>query len=362
MKVFKLDSAAPWGVSCSLARNPETVVHKTACFCSLCASPCVRRHMVISLGNFLYCLVFMRGAAGKWHLFTIYRNDFWHVTVHIVEMQLFSDSPLGTAACVNGIMEEVEKRMEKEKKQQEEKEYGLFSNYWFLYKGFFKSSKWNIVFILMILVGGIFSHYIRLYIPKVAVDLVTEQVSVQRLLGGLLGIELVYFLFDEIYSVGGELLNNPGLKYRHVLEEKMLSKICRTAYSNLEDPDYKNKLGRAQHLYLHWDRDARECIWSSLNFGRLLITIPVTSGLMAGLHPILVAVLAVGAWLQYLAENIRLSGRKNILISGSHWRGRLPILQRGWEIIPMRRNCACMGRINGFCPSMQGCFRSAGSG
>lgn len=198
--------------------------------------------------------------------------------------------------------EKKQQKQEKQQKQKEKKEYSLFSNYWFLYKGFFRNSKWNILFIVMILVGGVFSYYLRLYIPKVAVALVMEQVSVQKLLGGLLGIELAYFLFDEVQRVGYSLISNPGLKYRHVLEEKILNKICRTVYSNLEDPDYKNKIGRAQHLYLHWDRDARQCIWSSLNFVRLLITVPITSGLMVGLHPILVAVLMVGAWLQYRVE------------------------------------------------------------
>ncbi len=189
--------------------------------------------------------------------------------------------------------------MEKEKKQQEKKHYSLFSNYWFLYKGFFKNSKWNILFVTMILVGGIVSYYVQIYVPKVAVSLVMEQVSVQRLVGTLLGIELFYFLFSEIETVGDQLLNNPGLKYRHVLEERILYKICHTAYSNLEDPDYKNKIARAQQFYLHWDRDARVCIWNSLFFVHLLVTVIISSGVIAGLHPIVVAVLAAGTWLQY---------------------------------------------------------------
>lgn len=191
----------------------------------------------------------------------------------------------------------MEKEKQKEKKKQ--KHYSLFSNYWFLYKGFFKNSKWNILFVLMWLVGNIVSLYVQLYVPKAAVALVMEQVSVQRLVGTLLGIELVFFLFWEAGLVGYQLLNNPMLKYRHVLEERILHKICRTAYSNLEDSDYKNKIARAQQLYFHWDRDVKVCIRNSLDFVYLLVTILITSGMIAGLHPAVVAALAVGAWLQY---------------------------------------------------------------
>ena len=193
------------------------------------------------------------------------------------------------------------KGKEQEQKKQEQKEYSLFSNYWYLYKGYFKNSRWNILFVAMALAGGIATVYARLYVPKIAVGLVMDQVSVGRLLGTMALAELCFYLFSEIQSVGNELLNNPGLKFRHVLEERVLKKICRTAYSNLEDPDYKKKLERAQHLYLHWDRDARECIWQSLYFLHLVITIPITSGLLVTLHPLVVVVMAAGTWLQYQA-------------------------------------------------------------
>lgn len=179
------------------------------------------------------------------------------------------------------------------------KEYGIFSNYWYLYKGFFRNSRWNILFVSMIFLCSIASTYVGLYIPKVAVALVVERVTVGRLVGTLVLMELGYFLLRQTMIVGDTLLNNPGLKYRHVLEERVLGKICRTAYSNLEDPEYKKKIERAQHLYLHWDRDARQCIWSSLEFLISLVTIPITSGLLFTLHPAVVAVMAAGTWLQY---------------------------------------------------------------
>ena len=196
------------------------------------------------------------------------------------------------------------------KKEGGEREHSLISNYWYLYKGFFENSRWNILFVAMILIGGLGSTYLGLYIPKTAVALVAEKVSVGRLVGTLFGMELIFYLFWQSQSEGYHLISNPGLKYRHVLEERILEKICRTPYSNLEDTEYKKRISQAQHLYLHWDRDARTCIWNSLYLLHLLITVPVTSGLLVTLHPAVILVMAAGTWLQYQAGKRPLAWEK----------------------------------------------------
>lgn len=197
-----------------------------------------------------------------------------------------------------------------EKTTKKETEHSLISNYWFLYKGFFRNSRWNILFTAMIIIGGLASTYLGLYIPKTAVALVAEKVSVGRLVGTLFGMELIFYLFWQSQSVGDYLISNPGLKYRHVLEERILEKICRTPYSNLEDSEYKKMISQAQQLYYHWDRDARTCIWDSLYLLHLLITIPVTSGLLVTLHPAVILVMAAGTWLQYQAGKRPLAWEK----------------------------------------------------
>lgn len=185
------------------------------------------------------------------------------------------------------------------KQSDAKKEHSIFDNYCYLYRGFFRNSKWNILIVAMILVGGISAVYVGLYVPKVAVALVMEGVSAGKLVGTLCLMELAYFLLNALNSAGYTLVSNPGLKYRHVLEEKMLHKICRTAYSDLEDPDYKVKLGHAQELYLQWNRDARQCIWASLSFAHLALITIISSGFIITLHPVVVAVMVAGTWLEY---------------------------------------------------------------
>ena len=219
--------------------------------------------------------------------------------------------------------EHMRKEQAGEKAEKKEREHSLISNYWFLYKGFFKNSRWNILFVAMILIGGVGTTCVGPFIPKAAVALVMGKVSVGRLVGTLFGIELVFYLLWQSRNVGYNLISNPGLKYRHVLEEQILEKICRTPYSNLEDSEYKKMISQAQQLYFHWDRDARSCIWASLYLMNLLITIPITSGLLVTLHPAVILVIAAGTWVQYQA------GKKPLAWEKKHRDAWIPLERKG---------------------------------
>lgn len=184
-------------------------------------------------------------------------------------------------------------------KSSEIKENSMLSNYWYLYRGWFQDSRRNALYVAMILTGGILSQYAGLYIPKIAVSLVMEKASAGRLLRTLAAAGLLYFLTMELASAGYMLINAPCHRYRRVLQVKILDRICHTSYSNLEDPDYKMRLERAKELYEHWNRDVFQCIGGSVRYLSLLITIPITAGLLVTLHPVLIVILAAEAGLQY---------------------------------------------------------------
>ena len=81
------------------------------------------------------------------------------------------------------------------------REYSIFNNYWYLYKGFFRNSRWNILFVVMMLVGGVGGPYVNLYLAKTVVSLVMEEVSLGRLVGTLALMELAHFLLRTMAEV-----------------------------------------------------------------------------------------------------------------------------------------------------------------
>lgn len=190
------------------------------------------------------------------------------------------------------------------------RENSMLSNYWYLYKGWFQDSRWNMLYVILYLTGGVLSLCVGLYIPKIAVWLVMEQASVQRMLGTLAAVGILYFLLLVMQDAGSRLTNAPCHRYRRILQEKILDKTCRTSYSDLEDPDYKAMIERAKQLYEYWNRDVFACIGGSMSFLLLLITIPITAGVLVTLHPALVLIMAAGAWLRYRLNRRSIAWKK----------------------------------------------------
>lgn len=93
--------------------------------------------------------------------------------------------------------------------------------------------------------------------------LVEEQVSITKVIGCIVFVGILLILLRLLASETELLLKNQCLKFRHVLEEKILRKICHTSYSNLEDPEYRKMVDHAKELYKRWDRDVCCCLYIS---------------------------------------------------------------------------------------------------
>lgn len=144
--------------------------------------------------------------------------------------------------------------------------------------------------------------YVSVFLPKLAVALVLEQAPLWRLVGILAAAGLGVAVTNMACNSGYALMNIPGHRLRHVLQGRILEKMCRTAYSDLEDPDYQLMVERSRQLYWHWDRDVRACIDLSSVFLARGICLLLSSGILAMLHPAVVAVMLLGSWLQWRAE------------------------------------------------------------
>lgn len=188
------------------------------------------------------------------------------------------------------------------KKKEERREDSILRNYCYLYRIWIRHNPRNLIYLIMAVAGAVAATYVYVFIPKLAVELVLEQAGLWRLVGTLAAAGLSAELLNLMCTSGYSLMNVPGHRLRHVLQGKILEKICHTAYSDLEDPDYKLMVERSKHLYWHWDRDVRVCIEMSAMFMEHLIGLLLASGILAMLHPAVVAVMLLGAWLQYRAE------------------------------------------------------------
>lgn len=190
----------------------------------------------------------------------------------------------------------------RKKNKAERREDGILQNYGYLYGIWIRHNPRNLIYLTMAVGGFVSATYVSVFLPKLAVALVLEQAPLWRLVGILAAAGLGVAVTNMVCNSGYALMNIPGHRLRHVLQGRILEKMCRTAYSDLEDPDYQLMVERSRQLYWHWDRDVRECINLSSAFLARGICLLLSSGILAMLHPAVVAVMLLGSWLQWRAE------------------------------------------------------------
>lgn len=195
--------------------------------------------------------------------------------------------------------QEKEKQEEKAKKKADRKRYAIFGNYLFLYREMFRYRKrsllWNGITVAAMLGCG----YLTAFISRWMVMLIEEGASPWRMILVLSGAVAAYETLDLLAQVSWRQAHILCLRMRHYFQKNILDKLGRTAYANLEDPEYKRMVDRAKELCYHWNRDVCVCVRQSRSFLQCLLQLLISSAILSALHPLLVAALAVSAWLQY---------------------------------------------------------------
>ncbi len=196
-------------------------------------------------------------------------------------------------------MEKKERQEEKAKKKADQKRYAIFDNYLFLYREMLRYKKSSLLWNVLIVAGMLGSSYLMAFTSRWMVMLIEEDALPWRMILVLTSMVAAYETLDLLARVSWRQAHILGLRMRHYFQKKILDKLGRTAYANLEDPEYKRMVDRAKELCYHWNRDVRVCVNQSRSFIQCLLQLLISSVLLSSLHPLLVAALAVSAWLQY---------------------------------------------------------------
>lgn len=184
------------------------------------------------------------------------------------------------------------------KKESSSKKYSMISNYLYLFGETVRFSKWNIFYTISGILADLAVVYLGIYIPKLLIQLVIGKVSVPILIITLATASAMAVLLRVVEIQSSMRRRNGLLIMRHYFQEKILKKVNKTAYSNLEDPAYRGKVERSRELYEHWSRDVCSCIeqaeWALILFLNILIS----STALFTLHPLVVVTLIVCALLR----------------------------------------------------------------
>ncbi len=179
------------------------------------------------------------------------------------------------------------------KKEDSSGKHSLISNYLYLLGEVFRFNKGNAVYTLGVILGHLAVVYLGIYIPKLLIQMVTLNVSIPMLIAVLSVVSGLVVVAKVVRDQSNMRRKNGLLIMRHYFQEIILKKICKTAYSNLEDPAYRAKVDRSRELYEHWSRDVCVCVedveWALI----LILQVVISSVVLVTLHPIVVVALIV---------------------------------------------------------------------
>ena len=194
------------------------------------------------------------------------------------------------------------KKEEKEFQGIQSHKYGMINNFIYAIK---TSWKYNKVFIIVILAFGIFSALnmlIGVYLPKIALEMVSMGVTVKKMIIvlSLVGvIMLVMGLIIQKLDVTGDYGFD---KVQYKLMGSYLNKVFTTDFKNMENPDFLDLTNRAKRALYYGAGFHGYCMRMKDATSHFLTTVMAGAAIVF-IHPLLVVVLALLSFIRYKEFN-----------------------------------------------------------
>lgn len=194
------------------------------------------------------------------------------------------------------------KKEEKEFQGIQSHKYGMINNFIYAIK---TSWKYNKVFIIVILAFGIFSALnmlIGVYLPKIALEMVSMGVTVKKMIIvlSLVGvIMLVMGLIIQKLDVTGDYGFD---KVQYKLMGSYLNKVFTTDFKNMENPDFLDLTNRAKRALYYGAGFHGYCMRMKDATSHFLTTV-LAGAAIVFIHPLLVVVLALLSFIRYKEFN-----------------------------------------------------------
>ena len=194
------------------------------------------------------------------------------------------------------------KKEEKEFQGIQSHKYGMINNFIYAIK---TSWKYNKVFIIVILAFGIFSALnmlIGVYLPKIALEMVSMGVTVKKMI-------IVLSLVGVIMLVMGLIIQKLDLtgdygfdKVQYKLMGSYLNKVFTTDFKNMENPDFLDLTNRAKRALYYGAGFHGYCMRMKDATSHFLTTVMAGAAIVF-IHPLLVVVLALLSFIRYKEFN-----------------------------------------------------------
>jgi len=189
------------------------------------------------------------------------------------------------------------------RKKKEKQLHSVLNNVFYLLKDIYASTK--ILFILMLIevVCAIFTPLFGIYLPKIAVDLVTQQANVQKVFMTLGLFVLAMMAVNILQSVSGISKYAYSNNMRNYYFRKLSMKSFTCDYKNIESADGRTRYEKAKQCFNggDWSGSSRmiDCMLSIFTSA---VSFILYSSVLSLLNPLIIVFLAALTVINFLAS------------------------------------------------------------
>ena len=184
-------------------------------------------------------------------------------------------------------------KTKKIKKKKEKQLHSVLNNVFYLLKDIYKIKK--LLFALMVIevLCAIVTPMFGIYLPKIAVDLVTQKADVQKIFMTLGLFVLVMFVVDIIKNVAGLSKYAHSNNLRNYYFRKLTMKSFTCDYKNIESADGRTRYQKAKACFDGGDNSGSSVmIWAMISIFTSAICFILYSSVLSFLNPLIIIFLA----------------------------------------------------------------------
>lgn len=210
---------------------------------------------------------------------------------------------------MKSILRKIKDRIQKKKQKKKEPEqgiqatkYGIINNYIYSIKLSWKYYKQFIICMMAASAAAAIYQLIGVYFPKIALDLIVKNVSVERMVLVFACVGAVLLLFHYIEQRANTVCEFGFDKVQYHLMGNYLNKVFHTDFKNMENPDFLDLTERARRATYYGRGFHGYCMRMKDMTAYLLLT--VLAGIpVLMIHPLLALILCVISFIRYYFFN-----------------------------------------------------------
>lgn len=192
-------------------------------------------------------------------------------------------------------------RKAKEASPPYERHYSILQNIVYYFRFYQKSMPLFLWLVLVEILVGAAVPYIRIYLPKFAIDLVTGAADVRQLLWKLGGLGLLYVLVQALFSAVSEGKYSIYNTRRSELLDALFLKSLRVPYRDTEKGEIRELYQKSLESVIYGDGSSlHEITYGTLAIIKNMISFALYSTVLGVLSPVMVALLLALSLVQYV--------------------------------------------------------------